>query len=340
MGTITKRPSKRGPRYRAEIRIKRGGDIVHREAKSFSTKSAARNWMERREAALGERDTFERYTVADAIGEYRERFEKIQNWGVSKSSTLAYLEKTIGHWDSAALTVNKLVSHVSERRLTVSASTAGNDLIWLAVVFKALRPLGRDVALQAVQDATTYCRSANLIGRAKSRTRRPTAAELTALEDHFERKAGMMAIPMKDIVEFAYNSARRQSEITRIRWEDDDESTLTGLVRDAKHPRMKEGNHQRFKYTRRGWEIRCAQPRVSEFIFPYNHRSVGSAFTKACKFLEIEDLRFHDLRHEATSRLFETGYSIIEVQQFTLHEDINVLMRYTHLRPGDIKLRE
>lgn len=40
-------------------------------------------------------------------------------------------------------------------------------------------------------------------------------------------------------------------------------------------------------------------------IFPYNPNSVGTAFTRACAKLQIEDLCFHDLRHETTSRLFE-----------------------------------
>ncbi len=62
-------------------------------------------------------------------------------------------------------------------------------------------------------------------------------------------------------------------------------------------------------------EIIKRQPRAEgqEFVFPYNPRSVGAAFTRACKVLEIADLHFHDLRHEATSRLFERGYSIQEV---------------------------
>jgi hypothetical protein len=47
-------------------------------------------------------------------------------------------------------------------------------------------------------------------------------------------------------------------------------------------------------------------------------------------------LRFHDLLHEATSRLFERGYSIQKVQQFTLHESWAMLSRYTHLRPEDV----
>jgi integrase len=56
-----------------------------------------------------------------------------------------------------------------------------------------------------------------------------------------------------------------------------------------------------------------AQPRKGEYIFPYDPKSVSAAFTRACKVLGIADLRFHDLRHEATSRLFERGYRIHEV---------------------------
>ena len=60
------------------------------------------------------------------------------------------------------------------------------------------------------------------------------------------------------------------------------------------------------------------------------------AFARACRFLGIDGLRFHDLRHEATSRLFERGYQIQEVAQFTLHRSWATLKRYTHLQPEHI----
>lgn len=54
--------------------------------------------------------------------------------------------------------------------------------------------------------------------------------------------------------------------------------------------------------------------------------------------LKVSQARIRLVWHEATSRLFEAGYTIVEVQQFTLHEDWNVLKRYTHLRPGDVRI--
>jgi site-specific recombinase XerD len=49
--------------------------------------------------------------------------------------------------------------------------------------------------------------------------------------------------------------------------------------------------------------------------------------------LKIEDLHFHDLRHEGTSRLFEAGFSIQQVALVTGHKDWKMLRRYTHLKP-------
>ena len=50
----------------------------------------------------------------------------------------------------------------------------------------------------------------------------------------------------------------------------------------------------------------------------------------------IVGLTFHDLRHEATSRLFEKGLNPVEVATITGHKDTRMLMRYTHLRAEDL----
>jgi integrase len=47
----------------------------------------------------------------------------------------------------------------------------------------------------------------------------------------------------------------------------------------------------------------------------------------------VEGLRFHDLRHEAISRLFEnTDLDLMEIQKITGHKTLQMLLRYTHLR--------
>ncbi|MES9973782.1 MAG: site-specific integrase [Candidatus Thiodiazotropha sp.] len=70
--------------------------------------------------------------------------------------------------------------------------------------------------------------------------------------------------------------------------------------------------------------------------------SVTQAFQRACRRAEIEDLRFHDLRHEATSRFFEMGLNVMEVSAITGHQDLRMLKRYTHIKPEVLvqKLRD
>jgi integrase len=45
----------------------------------------------------------------------------------------------------------------------------------------------------------------------------------------------------------------------------------------------------------------------------------------------LKNLRFHDLRHEAASRLFEKGLGIMEVASMTGHKSLSMLKRYTHI---------
>ena len=71
-------------------------------------------------------------------------------------------------------------------------------------------------------------------------------------------------------------------------------------------------------------------------LFSYKPRGLSGEFLKLCRRTGIDDLRFHDLRHEATSRLFEKGLNPVEVATITGHKDTKMLMRYTHLRAEDL----
>jgi len=67
--------------------------------------------------------------------------------------------------------------------------------------------------------------------------------------------------------------------------------------------------------------------------------SLSQAFRRLCRRLDIQNRHFHDLRHEATSRLFEKGLNPVEVATITGHKDTRMLMRYTHLKAEDLVWR-
>lgn len=345
MATITSRKRADGSTaYRASIRIKKGGEIVHQEAQTFDQRKLADRWAKVREIELQQPGALAKTKGGPTIGDLLTWYLKAygDGFGRSKHATLKRMEAMdLAQLSALNLTAGQLIRHVESRRQSgAGASTVNNDLVWMGVVFRAARPaLDLDLRLEVVADAISFCRSQKLIARSAQRDRRPTASELKRLAEFFLRRDGRAELPMADLMWFAVYSARRQEEITRLQWADNNKRHYTGIVRDAKHPRAKEGNHRAFKYTPEAWAIVDRQPKGSDFIFPYNSKSISSAFTRACKMLEIEDLHFHDLRHEATSRLFEAGYSITEVQQFTLHESWATLQRYTHLKPKDVKHR-
>lgn len=63
---------------------------------------------------------------------------------------------------------------------------------------------------------------------------------------------------------------------------------------------------------------------------------INRVWVTALERAEIEGFRFHDLRHEATSRLVEAGLSDQQVASITGHKSMQMLKRYTHLRTENL----
>lgn len=339
MATITKLQRKRGVVYRAQIRIKRDGKLIHSEAKTFGRKALAVDWAAKRELELQDPDVLARARHgALTVGEVLKRYltATAESAGRTKRTTLEMLTRQdLAERDALKLTTGQLIDHAHARQATAGPATILQDFIWLRVAFQyARRTWKLPLDLQVIEDAMASLRETRVIAKSQERDRRVSDDEIKQVIGQLSRMR--TSYPMADIIWFAVHSARRQSEITGLLWADLDDATRTGLIRDLKHPTRKEGNHKRCKFTPEAWEIIQRQPRTGDRVFPYNAKTISTYFTRAVNILELPDLHFHDLRHEATSRLFERGYSIQEVQQFTLHESWQMLSRYTHLRPEDV----
>lgn len=345
MGTITARKRRDGTTgYTAQVRLKRDGAVVHHESQTFDRRALAAEWMRRREAELDEQrargePVSKRSTVAAIIQWYREDNEGIVEWGRTKAADLAALESSgLGKMMAARLTEDDITGHIKDRRRNgAGPATAAADLIWLRQVLRAGRRAHGIPAhvLQALDDAAEELRRQRVIAKSRQRDRRLTADEECRLLEFFDSRDARSEIPMSDVMRFALLTARRQEEITRIDRADIRRDQGIVYLDDVKHPTRKSGNRRAFRILPPALAIIDAQP-AGNRPFPHNPKSISAAFTRACHVLGIADLRFHDLRHEATSRLFEAGYSIQEVAQFTLHESWATLKRYTHLRPENV----
>lgn len=350
MATIIARRRKDGTRsYRATIRIMRGNTVLHRETRTFRDKQVAQQWSRQRESELKRDGVGEKAVaalkaraavlVSALIERYIAEFFPIKQWTPAKTCSLRQLQRLVGHWDAAKLTTEPVLEFVRSRLLGgVKPGTVNMDMKWLRVVFKVARGAWNLPAqVEVLENAIHTARHLDLVADSERRARRPTSDELDQLRAWFSR--GRRKAPMNEVIDFAIASTRRLGEIFRLRWDDLDRKTMTILVRDMKSPKGSKGNHVTVKLTQTALAIIDRQPRVVDRIFPFPAQRAQSNFARACRRLGIKDLHFHDLRHEGVSRLFESGYQIHEVAQFSGHKDWDNLRRYTNLQPAKLKLR-
>lgn len=264
--------------------------------------------------------------------------------GRSKDYVLSRLKEDIGRTPVTDLTKSELIAF-GKRRAKEGAgpATLAIDFSFIGTVLTHANAI-HDVETDLEQHrlARYALRRLGLIAKSDERDRRPTADELKRIL-HYLDTAPRVEIPMGRIVRFAIATAMRSEEIHKIRWADLDPDKKTVIIHDRKDPRKKEGNDQFVPLVGftgfDAWALLQEQrewTRVKDRCFPYNHRSAEAAFRRCTQALKIEDLHFHDLRHDATSRLFEAGLVIQQVALITGHKDWKQLKRYTNLRPEHV----
>jgi integrase len=344
MGTIIGRTRKDGSKaFTAQIVIKKDGAIVHREAQTFDRKPAANAWIVKREAELKRPGGLERKddpTLAAVIDRYIAE-SKNAVLGTKAQVLRTIKNSDLGELKCSDINSQALVSFAKELTQTVEPQTCANYFSHLSNIFTVAKPAwGYPLSRQEFEDAVTVLKKLGLIRKGAERNRRPTLEELDRLMEHFERIRNHrpFSLPMQQIVAFALFSTRRQEEITLLRWEDMDGDRI--LVRDMKHPGDKKGNNVYCELPPEALAIIQTMPRTGAELFPYSTDAISAAFTRACQFLEIQDLRFHDLRHEGISRLFEMGRTIPQAAAVSGHRSWTSLKRYTHIRQTGDKYKD
>ena len=335
MGTIVQRKRKNGSTaYRAQIVRKQGKKIVYRETQSFDRKQAAKAWLDRRETELREPGAI---TLAlkdpplrEAIDRYIKESAKI---GRTKKQVLETIrdKHDIAEKKCSEIKTEDLVAFAQS--LQVKPQTRQNYLSHLGAVFTVARPAwGYRLDRNLMKDVLVVTRKLGITRKSDQRDRRPTIDELDKIMELFGRirTKKPSSAPMQAITVFAIFSTRRQEEITRISWKDYDTTRI--LVRDMKHPGEKIGNDAWCELPPEAAVVVESLPRVDGRIFPFTTDAISAAWTRACQFLEIEDLHFHDLPHDGVSRLFEMGKTIPQAASVSGHRSWASLKRYTHLR--------
>ncbi len=338
------------PRYRCTVGIKLKGKVVYRENQTFGKQAHAKTWGSQRVTEL-ELHGVPNSGDADNISlrELLIKYISDPSTGGKAGRTKRYVINMLADSDIAETTLSELsINHVIEHcRMRQGAgagpSTINHDVSYLASVIDAAKPVyGIDYTGNPAHAARPYLTSMGLIGKSQRRSRRPASEEIDKLLSGLKARSAHVAakIPFEDILNFSILSCMRIGEVCKIRWDDVSEAQKSVLVRDRKDPRKKTGNHMQVPLLGEAWDIVQRQPKTSDFIFPYNSKSVTAGFQRVRDAEGIQDLRYHDLRREGASRLFEAGFSIEEVAQVTGHRSLNVLWQvYTELYPKSLHAR-
>lgn len=336
----------RNGRWTAQVNV--GGK---RTSKTFTLKAEATRWARQTEAAAdrGKTPTSHDIKLGDLLAAYIDHIADL-NPSRSKLAMLGTINASMGRIPLREL--NRAAPYrdfVRERSESgAGPSTIGQDLSYLRAALAAgatLLDIDTSAQITALGSARTLLNAAGAVSRSNERNRRPTEEELLKLKAAFQPKR-ITALNMWDVTAFAIATAMRLAEICRITWADLDEEKRTVIIRDRKHPRSKKGNDQTVPLLRGHvtiggeaidpLEIIRRQPRNGTAIFGHKPETVSTRFTRATAAYKIDDLHFHDLRHDGVSRLFAAGYSIEQVSLVSGHRDWNMLRRYTQLKAEDL----
>lgn len=163
----------------------------------------------------------------------------------------------------------------------------------------------------------------------KPRKRRLESGEESKLLAELEKsRQAAIIVPM---VKLAIQTAMRQGELLRLEWKD---LRISGDTGTATLHETKNGEQRIVPLDATACAILAGMPRPLKGgpVFPIAQQALRVTWELACKRAGIVGLRFHDLRHEATSRLFELGLDRIEAASITGHKTLQMLKDYTHLR--------
>lgn len=181
-----------------------------------------------------------------------------------------------------------------------------------------------------MENLSNPCRSIKLPGGSRPRSRRLEGDEEARLLDAIQQAMPRTAC-VQALVTAAIETGMRQGELLALRWSDVD------LVRRVAHlDDTKSGDPRDVPLSTTAVEALRGMPRnISGQVFDTTQDRLVRGFKQACKLAGIADLHFHDLRHEAASRL-AGRLQAQELAKMFGWKTLQMSLRYYHPRAEDL----
>ena len=321
MATFRKRADK------WQARVQRSGQSSL--AKSFNTKADAVKWARHTESQL-DLGTLAPKAAMPPLMRIVDRY--LAEVSPTKKGSKQELNRgrQIARTALGLMQLDKITSEVVSkyrdgRLREVSNNTVRLEMAFISVVFE-------QCAKEWGYKVSNPVKQIRIPKPGKPRQRRLRPGE----EDALLAACAERATYLHSLVVMAIETGMRFGELVSITWNNVDLDARTIHLPDTKngHPRTVPLS------TRALGAIRAVPSGYEGRVFMGKPGSIRAAFGAAVKRSGVgSDLRFHDLRHEAVTRLFEKGLNPIEVGMISGHRSMSMLQRYTHLGPKELLMK-
>lgn len=333
---------------RWDVTVTRRG--APRQSKTFSTKAAADRWAREIEreierGAWRSTDVAERTTVRALMIRYRDEIlpSKRSAKGLQVTAN-KIIHSDLGALPLIALTPQRVAQHRDERLRTHARN--GGPFGRVQKRFLSTQTVRHEIALlkraidQGVREWGLYLPAGNPVSQVrlppmgKPRDRRLTPVEYERLLK-VARASRCKILPTA--IELAVETAMRREELCSLTWANVD---MTRRV--ARLDVTKNGEPRDVPLSGRCITLlsQLVRPIHGGPVLGRKGAALSQAFRRVAARADLNNLHWHDLRHEATSRLAERlGNDVMALAAVTGHKTLQMLKRYTHLRAEDLARR-
>lgn len=307
---------RRGPsQFRAIIRRKG----IEPRRRTFPTRALAEAWARDIEAKIDAGEPVlaaeaARTTLAEALERYRREITPAKRGSRQEDRRIArWIAHPLSGRALAAIRGSDLAEYRDGRLRSVGASTVRLELAVISHLYRVART---DWGMEALRNPCEAVR----------KPPSPAPRERRLLPGEYERIHAEADPELRAAFVLAVETAMRRSELAGLRREDIDRAQRLATL-----SRTKNGGVRYVPLSPAAVAVlEALSPRLDGRVFaPGVEDRMTRGFGRLCRRLGIDGLRWHDLRREAISRLFEKGLSIAEAREVSGHKTLSQLSVYT-----------
>lgn len=319
---------KRGP-YQWQAKVRRQG--YPSQSKTFESKREAEAWVsviesEMTRSVFVDRSKAERETLDQVIQSYIDNIAPEHKGGDAEILRLKKFKRDESKLCQRAMATLKMedFEKYRDRRLKDEKKAPGTVKRELGLLHCVIESARRRLGL--IENPVTDVRRPKVQDNRVMRFQDGEEETLMAALDGCRNKW------VKPAVILAMETAMRRGELLSLRWENIDLKERTAHLPDTKN-----GEARDVPLSPIALQTLKGLPRsINGDVLLTTAEGLKNAFERARKRADMEHFNFHDLRHEAISRLFERGWNVMEVAAVSGHKDLQSLKRYTNLKARDL----